>query len=289
MYDESHTPRTFRSWSNLSREDIPVLDFTIQLMRSAVGESACRIDQHMVYMPVVNTHNYGKFDGEKPYGYDWPKGSYGFLPAEMGLWTYSKSEQDSALVLIPKDRMNRVLGELADFQHSHLRQLVAERDPVMTHSILALQSLARDEDPSHWTLLVDSISTVMITRVGARLLGRQLSLESRSGTLCTGRMARVKAYIEDNLHRTIGLAEMADVAALSQFHFLRVFKRSTGMTPRAYVWSRRVERAKKLLAQRSEPIAHVGFMCGFSSQSHFTKVFKSQTGVTPGAYKQSVI
>jgi len=100
------------------------------------------------------------------------------------------------------------------------------------------------------------------------------------------RLARVRAFVEENLAEAFGLAGMAAAAGLSPFHFSRAFKAATGQTPRGYVAARRMDRAKELLAGTALPLAEIAQGCGFADQAHFTHHFRRQTGCTPGAWRK---
>ena len=105
--------------------------------------------------------------------------------------------------------------------------------------------------------------------------------------LVATRRHRVMSFIEDNLSRPISLAEMADAAGLSPFHFTRRFTKLTGMPPARYLWRRRVEMAKRVMRTTTLSLLSVALMCGFSTQSHFTTTFKRYTGVTPSQWRRS--
>lgn len=94
---------------------------------------------------------------------------------------------------------------------------------------------------------------------------------------------RVREYLEAHYGENILLEELAQVANLSQFHLLRVFRQETGLPPHAYLSQLRVIRAKRLLL-KGWPIAYVASETGFVDQSHFTRHFKRVVGVTPGQY-----
>ena len=83
------------------------------------------------------------------------------------------------------------------------------------------------------------------------------------------------------------LEDIARVAFISPFHFLRVFKKFTGITLHQYILSLRIERAKVLLRQKNT-IGITLSKTGFSDQAHFTKVFKKITGLTPKQFKDTV-
>ncbi|KQN64056.1 MULTISPECIES: AraC family transcriptional regulator [unclassified Erwinia] len=82
------------------------------------------------------------------------------------------------------------------------------------------------------------------------------------------------------------LQQLAEIAGLSPWYFLRQFKKSLGMTPHAWLLQQRLCRAREGL-DRGEAIAQVSLRCGFSDQSHFTRHFKNSIGITPGDYVQA--
>lgn len=94
---------------------------------------------------------------------------------------------------------------------------------------------------------------------------------------------RLRDYLDQHTSATVTLAELAELAGMSPFHMVRVFTRTTGLPPHAYLTQRRVAQAKALLAQRL-PLAQVAAFSGFYDQSHLTRRFKRIVGVTPGQY-----
>ena len=88
-----------------------------------------------------------------------------------------------------------------------------------------------------------------------------------------------------------GATRLADVSAavgLSLSHFVRAFRRSTGVTPHAWLQRHRVELAKDLLRRRDYSLADIAVACGFANQSHFTRVFSRSVGMTPGAWRREI-
>jgi AraC family transcriptional regulator len=106
-----------------------------------------------------------------------------------------------------------------------------------------------------------------------------------TGGLSATKLRQVTEFIAENYGRDLKLAELAQVAGMSSFHFAREFKRTTGTTPHQYLIKFRVERAKALLARHDLPLTEVGLQSGFSHQSHFTRLFRRVTGTTPNAYR----
>lgn len=105
------------------------------------------------------------------------------------------------------------------------------------------------------------------------------------GRLDQRRLDRVIDYIEIHLERDISLTELAEVACLSRFYFVRAFGEALGSPPHRYISARRLERARQLLSNSALSLSEIAFACRFSSQSSFTRAFQRHTGIAPGAYR----
>jgi len=100
------------------------------------------------------------------------------------------------------------------------------------------------------------------------------------------RLARVKKAIEAGLGTSLSTATLAGVAHLSEFHFCRMFRYSTGYSPHAYVTMMRMDRARELLESGGLTIREIAEAVGYKTQAHFTCVFHAYCGSTPAAYRR---
>jgi AraC-like DNA-binding protein len=116
----------------------------------------------------------------------------------------------------------------------------------------------------------------------------QLIGPSAKGRLDRRRLFRVLDYIDRNLEAHLTLDNLASVACLSRFHFVRAFKQAVGLSPLRYVVARRLERAKVLLIEDEAPLVEIALTLQFSSQANFSRAFRQSAGMAPGQYRREV-
>lgn len=80
------------------------------------------------------------------------------------------------------------------------------------------------------------------------------------------------------------LGDLAASAGLSAYHFHRLFKAATGVTPRAYAAAKQARRLEVALAAE-ESITAASYAAGFSSSSRFYAASDGVLGMTPGSYR----
>ena len=100
-------------------------------------------------------------------------------------------------------------------------------------------------------------------------------------------LVRAKDLVDLRYAGPIGVDEMAAVAGYSRAHFTREFRAAFGETPRAYLLTRRLERAAALLRSTDWPVQEVCWAVGLSSVGSFTTTFKRSFGMTPTAWRDS--
>lgn len=96
-------------------------------------------------------------------------------------------------------------------------------------------------------------------------------------------------FLREHYNSNFSLGDLARIANLSLYHFIRVFKSETGKTPYEYLLDLKVEKSMGMLKVRQYSITEVCLLCGFSNPSHFTTVFKKRTGISPSEYRKSVL
>lgn len=98
---------------------------------------------------------------------------------------------------------------------------------------------------------------------------------------------RAVGYIESNITEEVSLAEAADAAGYSRYHFHRVFQALVGKTMTEYVRRRRLTKASYDLLRTKKGILTISLDYRFESQESFTRAFKSMFGMNPGQYRKN--
>jgi AraC-like DNA-binding protein len=104
--------------------------------------------------------------------------------------------------------------------------------------------------------------------------------------------ARVDAVIDfmtANLHKSITLDQLSQVASLSPSQFARVFKSQTGLSPITYLIKLRMEKAGHLLTTTFRSVKEVIAMVGYGNRHHFLHLFKRHFNTTPTAYRKRAL
>ena len=108
------------------------------------------------------------------------------------------------------------------------------------------------------------------------------------GGLPVRQLQRVATYITEHLADVISVEALARLVELSPFHFSRVFKETTGMTPHQFVTRERITRAQQLIRETSRNLIEIALEVGYSNPSHFAKVFRTVADVTPTEFRRAL-
>jgi AraC family transcriptional regulator len=215
---------------------------------------------------------------------------------------------DGDVCILPEDHASRwlVRGELR-FLH-----LYFEPQHIARRAVLELDCDARlvqlDDrhyrDASALPALCGQLATVPWNGPDGLLRANELAHEALSGLLrMQGRNPRTEAlrgglslavrrqvcdFIEAQLEQQITLGMLADIARLSEYHFLRMFRASFGMPPHAWIAARRIDRARALLRHSTLPLQRIADDCGYADLSHFSHRFRAAAGCSPSSFRRTM-
>ncbi|MGF6837369.1 AraC family transcriptional regulator [Paraburkholderia youngii] len=214
-----------------------------------------------------------------------------FVPPTPISWRWHSISDEPLSTLhvhIERDLLDRVAQQMGldASRELSLGDAMRFNDPLIAAMLAALHRAARD--PADSRLYVDTL----VHALAAHLLqhyssgnGARRGSATRPERLVPRRIRRVTDYIRANLAEDLAIAELAEQAGLSSFHFARVFRRETGETPHQFVTRLRLEEAARLLRATDRTVLQIALEVGFENAGHFSVQFKRGYGATPLAYR----
>jgi AraC family transcriptional regulator len=100
------------------------------------------------------------------------------------------------------------------------------------------------------------------------------------------KLRKIADFMVDHIDVGFSLTKLAAEAGMSEFHFSRMFKRTTGKSPSQYFIGLKMERAQALLRETRKDVIEVALDVGYSNPSHFAHVFRRETGRSPVEYRR---
>ncbi|WP_416051790.1 GlxA family transcriptional regulator [Cupriavidus basilensis] len=109
----------------------------------------------------------------------------------------------------------------------------------------------------------------------------------RNGFLSVGdKMREAARWLHENCERSISVADAAQIAAMSERHFLRCFKLAIGILPSDYLLRIRLEMASRLLAETDLPVDKIARRSGLSNGDRLAKIFRKRMSISPIEFRQ---
>ncbi|MBO9620781.1 MAG: helix-turn-helix transcriptional regulator, partial [Niabella sp.] len=121
-----------------------------------------------------------------------------------------------------------------------------------------------------------------------QLLARFLERASSENPDTDSRILKALYTIHQNIDAPVSIGALSGVCALTEDHFIRLFKKEMGITPGKYIIQKKMERAQLLLLIRPTPVKELAYSLGFDNIPYFNRLFKKQTGFTPGSYRKKM-
>ncbi|NJM70233.1 MAG: helix-turn-helix transcriptional regulator [Scytonema sp. RU_4_4] len=196
-------------------------------------------------------------------------------------------EAEFLVLSLEKALFARAVYDSVDLQRIEIVPHFADSDPLIQQIGLTLQS-ELELGGRGSRVYIESLATTLCIHLLKHYSVSSPKIATHVEGLSHLKLRQAIEYINQNLEKDLGLAEVATVVGMSMYHFSRLFKQSTGFSPHQYVMNCRIERAKRLLTKTEEAIDQICQQVGFQSQSHFTNVFRKFIGTTPKAYRKQV-
>ncbi|WP_165423520.1 AraC family transcriptional regulator [Ktedonosporobacter rubrisoli] len=183
-------------------------------------------------------------------------------------------------------RMVQQVGD-RDPQRVILQELTGFQDPLLTQLALSLQQeLQAPVSDSVGKLYAQTAAQLLTTHLLRCYVTSSISVPEYRGKLSSRQMRRLSMFIQEHLNQNLSLELLAQQVGFSPYHFARLFRQTTGISPHRFVLQERLVAAERLLKETDWPLAQIAAEIGISNQSYFTQTFKRHKGITPLLYRQ---
>jgi len=207
-------------------------------------------------------------------------------PYELRWKATSPENFENLLAYIGLPIFARALKEVLgiDAEAPNLREVFGERDAVLSALLEQLRTeltSGRSASPLFVQGIAQSLAVHLVrTYAASNSAGRE-----QRGGLPAFKLRKVTNLLETHMDEELPLARLAEEVGLSEFHFSRLFKKTTGFSPSQYLIRLRIARARQMLRETTKSMIEIGLEVGYSSPSHFAQIFRREVGVTPTEYR----
>jgi AraC family transcriptional regulator len=222
----------------------------------------------------------GARDGYRHHG----RPFFNFSPPDMQVWACSDEIQYTRSISLTFDKttLSDRIDDAFDLQRHSSPRLNFVHPQL---SSLAEMLAAECKAPGMFgDLYADSL--IVAIMVGLMRLGNVAGTTRPQYRLAPWQLRAAMEYMDARVSSQLSLRDLAMTTGLSQSHFCRAFKASTGVAPYQCFLHAKIRRAQQLLLKQTASVAEVAAMSGFADQAHLTRAFSRATGATPAAWRR---
>ena len=189
-------------------------------------------------------------------------------------------------LFLPQAAFDRFGGSQPNLARNALKwgHGTAETEPVLQHLVMALVS-GMAVKATRDTLFADHLLEAMISHI-AQSYGRLEDIFSPRTKLAPWQEKRAKELMMSRLGEEMKTKELAGACGISDDHFGRMFRMTTGLAPHQWLRNQRLNMAQDFLLNSNLGLSEIALICGFSHLSHFTRIFSYHIGTSPAAWRR---
>jgi AraC family transcriptional regulator len=135
-------------------------------------------------------------------------------------------------------------------------------------------------------MVVESLARLIAVHLARNYGAMDEEPHSSSHSLPGYKLRQLTDWMAGHAAEEFNLERLAAQAGLSRFHFQRLFKAATGVTPSRYHIDLRLNEARRLLRETKMSVIDVALEVGYTDPSHFARLFRRETGLSPSEYRR---
>jgi len=167
----------------------------------------------------------------------------------------------------------------------HLRDVSGFKDTFLAALLEGLRREVSSRRPAS-PLFVQGVAQALAVHLARNYTELTKDVREYKGGLPGFKLRKITELMAAHLEEEFSLVRLAREADMSEFHFSRLFKRTTGLTPSQYFIHLRMEKARRLLRETNQSVIEIGLNVGYTSPSHFAQIFRREVGISPSEYRR---
>lgn len=281
-------PEHWRSWAPLHQQSAPVIHFDRARLQCWRDTDPCMdqppLDHHLIVLHQGGPKRVTRTRGDQQRVVEVARNATTTIESGNAYdWRTEGPIAFSHLFVAP-DRFAELVSRTFDREPATVgfSEWIGREDPHLTSLFELLLTCCEDDDGA---MIGEYYLDALLVRLASTSAGGEFRQPERIA-ITPRTVARVRDFIRANLQERLSLADLADVAGYSRYHFVRAFKLATGVPPYSYLLNERIVVARELLRETDAPIAAIAQQVGFATHAQFSARFREMTGATPAEYRR---
>jgi AraC-like DNA-binding protein len=246
------------------------------LMRARYGPFTWEKHVHDEQVIVISEGGAGEVNTRRGSDIGAPGSIWAFMPGEYHFGRVQDGGRWDYCALYLDDNVLHELGRHLGYEDTRLLVRPGLHQDAELASILLRAHAFHGEGAAEEVTWSDALD-LLFTRYGDPRPSKP------SATIGAAGLNLAREYIAEHFRDDISIDDLAVLANVSRFHFIRAFRKAFGMPPHAYINQVRLQRARKLLLA-GHSVGVAAGESGFYDQSRLSHLFKRAYGVTPARY-----
>jgi AraC family transcriptional regulator len=210
----------------------------------------------------------------------------GGAPYEVRWKAVASEPFEPMFVFVELPVLQRALEEAfgVDAKKAKLRDVSAFTDDALNSLMERLRDELMREQAS--PLFVEGIAQAIAVHLARNYAETIEESHTGSPSLPGYKLRQITEWMAEHVAEDLNLDRLAAQAGLSKFHFHRLFKSATGVSPAHYQINLRINLARQLLRETKKSVMDVALDVGYTNPSHFAHLFRKETGLSPSDYRR---
>lgn len=263
----------------------------ISLPRASGGVAMPAVSEPFLAMTLSGQAEFEERENQGPWiSHQLKKGSLflttGGAPYECRWRTLGTEPFESLLVFIALPLLRHAMEENfgAGAGRARLKDLSAFTDATLETLLEQLREelMRRKASP----LFVQGVGQAIAIHLARSYADTSAGAQSAGPALPGFKLRQITDWIAAHVTEELNLTRLAAQAGLSKFHFHRLFKNATSVSPARYQTRLRMDAARRLLRETKKSVVAIAIDVGYTSPSHFAQLFRRETGLSPSEYRR---